>query len=937
LRINFNTFCAFIFLTFKFLNAQELPPIFNFSPDSYRAENQNWSIDQAESGYIYVANNSGLLEYDGAKWRVYSSPNRTIIRSVKVVSDRIYTGSYMQFGYWQSDSSGKLTYNSLSDNLELPLQEDEQFWNILPLDRWVLFQSLNRIYIYDTRSKTFEIIYSDATISKSVVVGGKIYFQSIGEGLFTILNGKKDLISNASVFKNKLLVTLFKSETDLVAVTQNSGFFTIQDGITEPLVLPASPELSEKTIYSAKQLKDKSLIVGTISDGVYHLTSNGTIQYHINQDAGLFNNTVLSINEDRDSNVWLGLDRGIALINNNSPYAVYKDNSGDIGAVYCAAVKDSLLYLGTNQGLFYRPLNNTNQPFTLIPNTKGQVWFLDILGNDLLCGHHEGTFLVKGNQVKSVSEIQGVWKIMWLDAKRGLALQGNYSGLYILENKNDYWTVRNKIDGFDISSRYFGFINPNTLYINHEYKGVFRLKIDTNYQKVVEQRLVKDLGKGEKSGILNYDGKLLYTSENGIFKLDSAKKIFEREETLSLGSYKNGNYLSGKLTYDEPHKKLWGFNTEEIYYIEPGAVGIEPKITHISFPSTKRQDVTGFENITFLENNRYLIGNSSGYTILNLDKKEPSNYDVTIRSIQNGSLDKELRLVELDKDQVFNYKENNLIIDYSVATYDIFKTVNYQYRLSGLYEQWSSWSTKSQVAFENLPSGNYTFEVRARIGDELIDNTANFVFTVKRPWYLSVLMLVIYLILLLALFVAIHFFNRRYYKKQKERLIEINTRKIELSKYESERKIMQLENEKLLQDVESKNRELAASTMSIVKKNELLNTIKKELLASDNEEESKSVIKILDKNLNPKKDWELFSQAFNNTDKDFLKKIKSKHLKLTPNDLKLCAYLRLNLSSKEIAPLLNISVRSVEIKRYRLRKKLNLEHEDGLVEYILSI
>ena len=125
--------------------------------------------------------------------------------------------------------------------------------------------------------------------------------------------------------------------------------------------------------------------------------------------------------------------------------------------------------------------------------------------------------------------------------------------------------------------------------------------------------------------------------------------------------------------------------------------------------------------------------------------------------------------------------------------------------------------------------------------------------------------------------------------------------------------------------------------MSIVKKNELLNTIKKELLASDNEEESKSVIKILDKNLNPKKDWELFSQAFNNTDKDFLKKIKSKHLKLTPNDLKLCAYLRLNLSSKEIAPLLNISVRSVEIKRYRLRKKLNLEHEDGLVEYILSI
>ena len=74
-----------------------------------------------------------------------------------------------------------------------------------------------------------------------------------------------------------------------------------------------------------------------------------------------------------------------------------------------------------------------------------------------------------------------------------------------------------------------------------------------------------------------------------------------------------------------------------------------------------------------------------------------------------------------------------------------------------------------------------------------------------------------------------------------------------------------------------------------------------------------------------------------NTDKEFFKKIKSLHPALTSNDLRLCAYLRLNLTSKEIAPLLNISVRSVEIKRYRLRKKMDLTHEQGLVEYILAV
>lgn len=81
----------------------------------------------------------------------------------------------------------------------------------------------------------------------------------------------------------------------------------------------------------------------------------------------------------------------------------------------------------------------------------------------------------------------------------------------------------------------------------------------------------------------------------------------------------------------------------------------------------------------------------------------------------------------------------------------------------------------------------------------------------------------------------------------------------------------------------------------------------------------------------------LFKEAFNNTDRDFLKKLKEEHPELTPNDLKLCVYLRLNLSSKEIAPMLSISSRSVEVKRYRLRKKMKLKHDKNLTDYILGL
>ena len=124
--------------------------------------------------------------------------------------------------------------------------------------------------------------------------------------------------------------------------------------------------------------------------------------------------------------------------------------------------------------------------------------------------------------------------------------------------------------------------------------------------------------------------------------------------------------------------------------------------------------------------------------------------------------------------------------------------------------------------------------------------------------------------------------------------------------------------------------------MSIIKKNEFLNTIKQELTSNGNSGIPK-VIKFIDKNLNNTDDWKMFQEAVNNADKKFLKKIKSKHPELTPNDLRLCAYLRLNLSSKEIAPLLNITPRSVEVKRYRLRKKINLPHDANLTNYILEI
>ena len=173
-----------------------------------------------------------------------------------------------------------------------------------------------------------------------------------------------------------------------------------------------------------------------------------------------------------------------------------------------------------------------------------------------------------------------------------------------------------------------------------------------------------------------------------------------------------------------------------------------------------------------------------------------------------------------------------------------------------------------------------------------------------------------------------------HYKRQKKKVEQEKEKELALMQLENDRTVMQLRNDKLQSEVESKNRELAATTMSIVRKNELLMSIKEALLSSGN---GKEVLHIVDDNINSEGDWEHFQEIFNQTDRDFLNRLKALHPDLTPNDIKLCIYLRLNLSSKEIAPLLNISTQSIEIKRYRLRKKMLLERNQNLTDYILKL
>jgi len=913
------------------LHPQDLPPIEKFSPEVYGGEHQNWMISQSSNNYIYVANSGGLLEFNGAKWKLYPSPNSSEIRAVNVIGERIYIGCFKEFGYYEKDTIGKLHYHSLVQKLKNNSTDrsidNENIWNILSYEEWILFQTQERIYLYNTLDNSFKIINSDNIITKAFRIKNSIYYHVTNEGLYKIDQGKPKLIADNPTLKEDRIINIFVKNNQLIIQTHKSGFYYLIEDKIKIWNTPANNYIKTMSIFNSVQLEDGSFVLGTISNGIIHLSKDGEIKYQINHKNGLSNNTALALFEDNDKNLWVGLDNGINCINIKSPVRVFNDTEGVLGTVYVSTIFNNYLYLGTNQGLFFKELDDANNSFQLVSGTVGQVWNLFKLeNNELFCGHHTGTYIINKDRATLVDNTPGTWIFTVLPKKENILLQGNYSGLHVLQKENGTWALKNKIEGFNNSARNFEINNHNEVWLSHGFKGVFKLKLNDDLTSVTRVDLMPELSIGKNSSLIKYKKDIFYAYEKGIFKYDSINKAFKYDSIISPLIEKE-NYMSGKLVTTK-NGILWAFARDNINYLTTDNLTNKPKINQISIPSYLRKAMVGNENISQINNDEYLVGTANGYITIDLSKINYSeDYRIILNSVSLKNIESDK--IEFNKNLVgeFDYKPGSIIFNYSVPEYDKYLVVRYQYKLEGQFNKWSDWIDDTEVSFENLSFGNYTFQVRAKIGNKPSSNIARYKFKVDKPWFLSNMALIIYLVSLSLLIAFIHRTYRKYYDKQHQ-----------LKQSANEELIVRIKNEKLKQDIEGKNRELAISTMSIIKKNEVLSSIKKELKnISCEPKDTFSIIKLIDKNINNTKDWQFFEEAFNNADKHFLDKVKNVHPNLSPNDLRFCAYLRLNLSSKEIAPLLNISVRSVEIKRYRLRKKMNLTHDEGLVNHILEI
>ena len=958
---------------FAQLKIEGVPFITNFTQKNYKASPQNGAIVQDNRGVMFFGNNYGFLEYDGNRWRLVELPNKTIVRSLaKDNKGQIYVGGQNDFGYLQPDAQGQMSYVSLKPRIPEKYKEFEDVWDIYPTKEGVYFATSTGLY----RLQNNQVNYYPAPAGQggfSFYVQEQLFMRVPGKGIYEFKNERATLIPNSEALAHYNIVDMLPfTDNRILMVTMEHGIF-VYDGYSsfKPWLTPAEDFFKKNRLNCAISLAN-GYAVGSTLGGLLLLDQNGNPQKLLNRENGLQNSHIQHIYQDNAGNLWLGQNNGIDYVEINSPFTLFNAKNGVPGTGYASFLHAGKMYLGTNDGLYGKKWLTEEKPlqpetFQLLAGTQGQVNNIQQIQNKSLLAHHNGPFELIDDKAVRISEHAGTWLFLALKSQPGYVLCGTYNNLLLYKLAADSLVFVRTIAGFKESSRVMEEDAAGNIWISHVYKGIYKLKLSRNLEKV-EHLKFYDARHGFPSNLFinvyKINNQLVFTGEKGIYQYNPQKDYFEENEEFS--KYFDKNKPVRKLIQDR-EGNIWFAAGDEMGVLQKrgdGTYTLEKKI----FNKLQGRLVAGFEHIAAYNSTTVIIGTNEGFVRYNptfsLNKKQETAFATLIRQVEvtGGTRDSLLTggayLVKglttvtqpTDKMPPLPYRLNSLRFTYSATAYEESDKMQYQYFLEGYDKNWSAWTAATQKEYTNLVEGTYVFRVR---GQDIYNKTgteATYTFTILPPWYRTGWAYAAYIIMGISLLLLLKKIIEQREKKETERLRQEQEKALKLQEAQhaeqvlkAEKEIIKLNNDKLENELNHKNKELASSAMHVTQSLDSIQRLKDQLQEtmvriSDGEalHHLRKLLRSVEEEINFENNWEQFEIHFNQIHQDFIKRLRCDYPQLTHRDIKLCTYLRLNLSSKEIASLLNLSLRGIETSRYRIRKKMNLEQDINLTEFILK-
>ncbi len=960
---------SILYFSFTIGNAQNLwkkvSKVKNYANNEIdKTATKTFDITQDSNGILYFANEYGLLEFTGNTWKILLQPkNRSSITSLLSYGDRIYIGSNNEIGYTTRNKFDQTYYVSLNHLLPEKSKDFSQIWGVYEIQNSIYFCSNQQIIKYDITKNKVIPISNEGGFKYATKIDNRLLILKNSNRISVLIEDKLETIYTPDNFSNYTIERILPyGNASFLIFTAKNGAFVLKNKELELWGNTEHFDFQNANISSGILLNNQVYCIGTTNNGVLFFDKKGNLLQKLNRDNKLLSNIVLDLFIDQAENLWVTLEGSISYVELKSPFYTLSENEGILGSTYDVKKHKDTLYIATSNGLYYSkwPQSSYTDNFSKIIGVEGQIWDLSILDDQLFIGAHNGSYIQQGTTAIPISDLKGGWNFNSIPENKNLILQGTYSGLVIYQKSDKGWKIRNKIAGFDETAREVHFDGKYNIWISHGYKGVYHLRLNKDYTQVIETTLY-DQKKGFPGNLfislLNINDQQLFGTQLGIYRYDSKvdSMIIDSKYTSILSNH----HLVRRLNNISENEVLFiqGYDRDD----DVGIINFSPNGDHtirrVPFQRLKSQLIPAFEKFIRFENGDIGFTSKNGLIIYRKDVRSDYNreFSTLLRSVKikdsivYGNV--EDYVTDIRKDSVsppIPFILNKLSFSYVTPFYAYPRSLTYQTYLEGLDDNWSQWSNKTQKEYNFLPAGEYIFKVRAKNIYDKIGNEAAFRFTIKPPWYRSIPMYFVYCTLIVLIIYTLIRIKNDQRKKSMEKLKIAHKREIELQKVKFEEKRLKAKNEKIKKDnkslkenLESQNKELASSAMQMVQIDNQLLQLKKSLDDIYNKSDGtirkqlRSTIKTLDDQIKGDNNWKHFETHFNQIHDNSLERLKEEYPNLNHREIRLCAYLKLNLSSKEIAPLMGISYRGIESLRFRVRKKMGLDTSVNLTDFII--
>ena len=925
-------------------------------PIGMLADVMPWEIDET-GGWSYIASDEGLIQFDGSEPELFLLNNRRPVRSVTIDPEtgNIFAGGISEFGYFRSSPLTSLEYVCLSDSVG----EDKRIgniWGIYKNEGKIIAQGDNEILVYDLDNHSHTIIEAGCKLDVSSMIDGVLWLGT-DDGLKLLLASNVVNVPHADELKGRRIrkILPFGGRSGLLIVTSD-GIWTYEN--QKLTRIKEYDELLDNwgEIFSA-DLRGDILALGSVSNGL-GLINLSTGEYeNYDESKGLPSNTIISLKFNSRGDLLIGMQFGVAKLLLNEPIENLDNTSNSIGSGYVLAQKGKNLYIGTNRGLYNTEFDinkgKVGDNIKRVGDLRGQVWGISNIDGQLLASLDHGLYLIDENsQSYKISDLSGVWDVRKMLGTIDRAYVGSYSGLHMLRKRNGNWEYESPVEEYWQSIYNFVQEKGDVIWNDRAEDGIERLIIDTIQNRISEIRNFKVTSDGfpltADVYITRIDNNVYFGTDNGVYIYDEKSDEILKEKEISrlLGNPKSVRRLK------KVNGNLFALTDNELIAADPAGIlgtkriSLAPSVTRpmhegdVFFP-------IGTDHLAYPIRSGYLIFDYSEKSDSLWKNWEPSARINAVKITNRGdSAVFRANFEGLKYEPELNYRENSVRVEFGNWE-NLERGVLYSTKINK--EPWSAPSEIISKEITDLRPGKYKFEVKA-ISTDGREATDSVTFRISPPWWRSNWMLSIYAVVVIALiFGLLRWFqvqmgkrNRRLlYEKDKELAFQQALHRKETE--EKDRKIEELEREQIEKELKHKSQEMVNVMMSLTHKNDTLQIVKRELqniltlVPRGNNEVRKAIAGLQEKVVVDIKSDDVLKRVeeeFDIIHDNFMKRLRERYPDLNPNEIMLCAYLKMNLSTKEIAPLMNISTRGVETIRYRLRKKLSLDREESLASFI---